>query len=126
MKNIKKYKIQVNGKLPTSYVYEKEPELPKNVHSSRKNICFVGWWYQARTKKFQTGVTRTWYNARVSQFSKGLKGNITVFDDSITRIKMKKLKKGKTYYVQYRRIPFAYGGVALETFWGEKYKIKVK
>lgn len=194
MKNIKKYKIQVNGKLPTSYVYGKESELPKNVHSSRKNICFVGWWYQARTKKFQTGVTRTWYNARVSQFSKGLKGNITVspmidkilikknqsgilsldvgallkdylpadcidigqkgdyesrylllqvryadnkkmrnakylptvFDDSVTRIKMKKLKKGKTYYIQYRRIPFAYGGVTLETFWGEKYKIKVK
>ena len=193
-KNIKKYKIQVNGKLPTSYVYGKEPELPKNVYSSKKNICFVGWWYQAETKKFQTGVTRTWYNARVSQFSKGLKGNITVspmidkisvkknqsgilsldvgellkdylpadcidigrkgdyesrylllqvryadnkkmrnakylptvFDDFVTRIKMKKLKKGKTYYIQYKRIPFVYGGVALETFWGEKYKIKVK
>lgn len=191
-KNIEKYKIQMNGKLPTSYVYGKEPKLPKNVYSNKKNICFSGWRYQAEGKKFQTGITRTWYNARVSQFSKGLKGNITVapmidnisvkknqsgtlvldigallkdylpadcidigrkgdfesrylllqvryagskkmenakclpavFDDSVTRIKMKKLRKGKTYYIQYKRIPFDYGGVAFETFWGETYKIK--
>lgn len=47
-----------------------------------------------------------------------------VFDDSVTRIKMKKLRKGKTYYIQYKRIPFDYGGVSFETFWGETYKIK--
>lgn len=77
-KNLRRYKIQIKGKLPVSYVYGKEPKLPSNIFSSKNGICFMGWWYRSDEKRYQTGVTRTWYNARISQFSRGLKGDITI------------------------------------------------
>lgn len=77
-RNLERYKIKIKGKLPTSYVYGKEPRLPDNIVSTKNGICFMGWWYRSDAKKYQTGVTRTWYNARISQFSRGLKGDITV------------------------------------------------
>ena len=194
-KNIKKYSIRFKGKLPRSYVYGEEPRLPEQVTSTKKNVCFDGWWYRADKKKFQKGVTRNWYNAQVSQFSPGLKGDVTVhpmadgievkkkdkkkgvlvldfrallkdylpadcidlgrtgyfdcrimlfqvryadnkkmknakslspvMDDVIIRIKMKKLEKGKTYYIQYKRVPAQYGGMPLEERWAQIYKIKM-
>lgn len=77
-KNLERYKIQIKGKLPTSYVYGKEPRLPDTIVSSKNGFCFMGWWYRSDEKRYQTGVTRTWYNARISQFSRGMKGDITI------------------------------------------------
>lgn len=76
---LKKYKIDVNGKLPTSYVYGKEPKMPQKVKAADSNILFMGWRYRVNSKKYKSGPTRTWYNARVTQFSKGLKGDVKVF-----------------------------------------------
>ena len=192
---LKKYKIRVKGKLPTSYIYGKEPEMPKKVTAKAGSMLFMGWRYQADEKKYKTGPTRTWYNARVTQFSKGLKGDITVYPmvdriiirknsakkvvltskvelkdylmaDSIDlgsvsrdpgprylifharyadnrkmknaralsplshewsrRFALKNLKKGKTYYIQYRSLPSKYYGVPSETCWGQTIKIRIK
>lgn len=88
-KLLKKYKIKTNTKLPTSYIYGKEPKLPKNVKSDAANMLFKGWRYEVKAKKYETGATRTWYNARVTQFSKGLKGDIMVYP-MIDKVTVKK------------------------------------
>lgn len=67
---LKKYKIDVNGKLPTSYEYGKEPKLPQKVKVANSNILFIGWRYRVNGKKYKSGPPRTWYNARVTQFVK--------------------------------------------------------
>lgn len=192
---MKKYKIRIKGKLPTSYVYGKEPKLPKTVKSDRENMLFMGWRYREEDRKYNTGPARTWYNARVTQFSRGLKGNICVFPmvdkiimkkssskkavmiskvqlkdyltadctdlrvlsgnpgpgilefqvryadnkemknatylpllehKKIRQFSLKNLKKGKTYYVQYRSVPYRYFGVPFETCWGQKFKVRGK
>lgn len=76
---LKKYKIEIDGKLPTSYRYGKEPKMPQKVKATSSNIVFMGWRYQVNRKKYKSGPTRTWYNARVTQFSEGIKGDIKVF-----------------------------------------------
>lgn len=91
---LKKYKIEINEKLPTSYVYGKEPKIPQKVKATSSNIVFMGWRYQVNKKKYKSGPTRTWYNARVTQFSKGIKGDIKVYPmiDKVT-IKKNSTKK---------------------------------
>lgn len=86
---LKKYKIRVREKLPQSYVYGKEPKMPKQVASNVANMLFMGWYYETTEKRYETGPARTWYNARVTQFSKGLKGDIRV-SPMIDKIKIKK------------------------------------
>lgn len=42
----------------------------------------------------------------------------TIFDDSLS-IQIGGLKKGRSYFIQYKRIPLSYGGVPFEIF-GDK------